>query len=65
MQSMKNTYQLLTVEEVAEFLGIHIMTAYKLLQTKRLPGTHIGGQWRVPRERLIEWIEKKAGKNAS
>lgn len=57
---MKNNYELLTVKEVAKFLDIHIMTAYKLLQTKNLPGTHIGGQWRVPKEQLIAWIEKKA-----
>lgn len=50
--------RLLTVEEVAEHLGMHIMTVYKLLSSGVLPGRKIGNRWRVLKRELDEWIEK-------
>ena len=36
---------LLGLQEAAERLGVHYMTAYRYVRTGRLPATRIGGQW--------------------
>lgn len=37
----------LTLNDVAERLGIHYMTAYKYVRTGKLPATKVGGGWQV------------------
>lgn len=37
----------LTLQEAADLLGVHYMTAYRYVRTGRLPGTRVGAQWRV------------------
>jgi excisionase family DNA binding protein len=39
--------QELTVQQAAEHLGVHYMTAYRYIRTGRLPAQRVGGQWRV------------------
>src|SRR5580704_12070270 len=42
---------LLGLQEVADRLGVHYMTAYRYVRTGRLPATRIGSQWWVdPRD---------------
>lgn len=47
----------LTVDEVAEELQLHRNTVYDLLRTRVIPGIKIGGAWRIPRSRLVEYLE--------
>jgi len=37
----------LTLQEAADLLGVHYMTAYRYVRTGRLPGTRVGAHWRV------------------
>jgi excisionase family DNA binding protein len=39
----------LTLQEVAERLGVHYMTAYRYVRTGRLPAVQERGEWRVAR----------------
>src|ERR1700735_2030066 len=38
---------LLELQEAADRLGVHYMTAYRYVRTGRLPATRIGSQWWV------------------
>lgn len=44
----------LRVGEVAKYLQIHEMTVYKYLREGILPGTKLGGQWVIHKDRLDE-----------
>lgn len=52
----------LTAEEVAEYLRIHPYTVRRLARDGKLPGFKIGGQWRFRKESL-ERIGKKNRSN--
>ena len=56
---------LLTIGEAADILGISISTAKKLAGRGALPGVlpKVGGQWRVNRDVLIEWLDKNAARD--
>lgn len=50
--------ELLTIREVCAILRIGERTVYELCRAGRLPGAiKVGGQWRVHRERLLNWVE--------
>lgn len=38
---------MLTVQQAADQLGVHYMTMYKYVRTGRLPGSRVGGGWRI------------------
>ncbi len=49
--------QIMTLREVAQYLGLHVMTVYKLTREGRVPAAKIGGQWRFKRDVLDDWLE--------
>jgi len=49
----------MTIKDVADYLGIHPMTVYKFAQKGKLPAFKIGSDWRFHRKYLDEWIEKQ------
>jgi excisionase family DNA binding protein len=55
----KQNTQIMTLREVAKYLGLHAMTVYKLTREGRVPAAKIGGQWRFKRDVLDEWLEAK------
>ena len=46
----------LSIEEVAEWLGVDDRTVYRLAQNGSLPGFKVGRQWRFSEEILKDWI---------
>lgn len=42
----------LTVQEAADHLGVHYMTAYKYVRTGKLPATRSGSEWRIREDDL-------------
>ena len=42
----------LTLQEAADLLGVHYMTAYRYVRTGRLAATRINGKWVVARSSL-------------
>lgn len=46
----------LTVRETADQLGISDDVARYLLRKQKLAGFKVGGQWRVPRDAITEFI---------
>ena len=53
---------IMTLREVAKYLGLHVMTVYKLTREGRVPAAKIGGQWRFKRDVLDEWLEAQMRK---
>ncbi|EHY0954113.1 helix-turn-helix domain-containing protein [Vibrio cholerae] len=53
------TDQILTLQEVAEYLKLAEKTAYRLAAEGKLPGFKVGGAWRFKREDLEAWIEEQ------
>lgn len=56
------TDQILTLQEVAEYLKLAEKTAYRLAAEGKLPGFKVGGAWRFKRDDLEAWIEEQKSK---
>lgn len=52
--------QLLTLEQVAEYLNVDKFTVYRLLADKDLPAFKVGNQWRFKRKLLENWLENNS-----
>ena len=50
---------ILTVPEVAEALRIGNTHAYKLLKSRQIQGFKEGKDWKVSKEALIEYVQKR------
>ena len=61
----RHPQQIMTLREVAQYLGLHIMTVYKLTREGRVPAAKIGGQWRFKRDILDEWLEAQMHRNSA
>jgi excisionase family DNA binding protein len=52
--------QLLTLEQVAEYLNVDKFTVYRLLNDKELPAFKVGNQWRFKRKLIENWLAKNS-----
>lgn len=52
-----NGDEILTIEEVAQFLKMKPQTIYKWAQEGQIPGTKLGKEWRFRKRTLDEWID--------
>ena len=59
----RKSSQVMTLQEVARYLNLHVMTMYKLTREGRVPAAKIGGQWRFKRDVLDEWLEAQMNKH--
>jgi excisionase family DNA binding protein len=55
--------QLLTLEQVAEYLNVDKFTVYRLLSDKNLPAFKVGNQWRFKRRLIENWLAKNSNTN--
>jgi len=51
-----------TIKDVAEQLGLHKTTIYRLAKKGELPAFKVGNQWRFDKNILEEWIRNEASK---
>jgi excisionase family DNA binding protein len=51
--------QIMTISEVAKYLGVHNVTVYRLLNNTEIPAFKLHGQWRFKKDLLDEWLVKK------
>jgi len=62
---MNNIYDnlptVLNATQLATALGISRAGAYQLLNTETFPTLRIGKRLLVPKDKLIDWIEKNTG----
>ncbi|MEE1057516.1 MAG: helix-turn-helix domain-containing protein [Acutalibacteraceae bacterium] len=52
---------MLSVKELATVLRVSRTSAYELTKTKGFPSIKIGSRVVIPKEKLIEWIDKNTG----
>jgi excisionase family DNA binding protein len=60
---MAKVKDIMTLKEVAEYLGVHRSTVYKYAQDGSIPSFKIGADWRFSRKHIDSWIEAKVSKN--
>jgi len=54
---MSSTFpEILTLQQAAEMLQISERTIQRMLKTREIPGTQVGGQWRFDREQLLAMV---------
>lgn len=56
--------EILTIQELAEYLKLNEKTAYRLAGEGKLPGFKVGGSWRFKREDIEQWIEEQKHKDS-
>lgn len=54
--------EILTLEEVAEYLKAGKRTVYRLAQKGEIPAFKLGGTWRFRRSELDSWIAESINK---
>ena len=50
---------MLSVTEVAKFLGISRTNAYELIHTKGFPKIQLGKRIVIPKDKLLEWLNSQ------
>jgi len=55
--------KLLSVREVAHFLGVDEATVYRKARAGQLPTVRVGRLWRFPQIRLMRWLGRQAAEN--
>ncbi len=51
---------MLTVDEVAEILGIGKNAAYEIFRSGEMHCFMLKGRWKIPKESVIEYVRSKA-----
>ena len=47
---------LLTTEQVAQYLKVDKFTVYRLVTQKKIPAFKVGNQWRFKRKMIDAWL---------
>ena len=51
--------ELMTIEEVAEYLRMKPQTIYRWAQDKRIPAAKLGKEWRFRRKIIDAWLDEQ------
>ena len=51
------TDQMMTVQELAEYLKMKTVTIYKHAQAGSIPAFKVGSKWRFKKDTIDRWIE--------
>ncbi len=54
---VKHSTQVLTAEEAARYLRLHVKSIYRLVKAGKIPGQKVGGTWRFHAEALEKWLK--------
>ena len=60
-QSLEQLPLALCASDLAKVLGISRAMAYELMHSKSFPSIKIGKRLTVPKDKLIEWMDKQIG----
>ncbi|MCD6584017.1 MAG: helix-turn-helix domain-containing protein [Candidatus Omnitrophica bacterium] len=59
----KTISKLMSVEELAQYLGLKRQTIYNWLHQRKISGIKIGKVWRFDREEILSWLREQKNKN--
>lgn len=51
--------QVMTIDELAEYLQVAKSTLYKLAQDGKVPGQKVGKHWRFRKETIDRWLDQR------
>jgi excisionase family DNA binding protein len=51
--------ELMTLQQVAEYLSCHPTTIYRLLKNRQIPAFKLGFDWRFRRSNIDQWISDR------
>lgn len=51
---------LMTVRDVAKYLGLSERTIYSMIKNEEIPYVKVGGRYRFNREKIEEWLQQKS-----
>jgi len=51
--------EILTVEDVCQYLRIPRSTLYKLARDKTIPAFRVGKHWRFKKDKIEKWLEQE------
>ena len=51
--------ELMTIDEVAQYLRVKKRTVYEWLKTGKIPAIKAVGQWRFKREKIDAWLDSQ------
>jgi excisionase family DNA binding protein len=54
-----SNHEILTLEEVAQYLRLKPQTIYKWAQEKRIPAVKLGKEWRFRRSVIDRWLDEQ------
>jgi excisionase family DNA binding protein len=57
--------EIMTIDEVAEYLKLKLKTAYALVARGDIPGFKVGGSWRFRKSEIDRWIKEQEKRAAS
>jgi excisionase family DNA binding protein len=55
------TSEVMTIDELADYLKVSKSTLYKLAQQGRVPGQKVGKHWRFNKQAIDDWISSSPG----
>lgn len=55
----KNIPEVLTLKECSTLLKVGKNKMLELLHTRQIEGFRIGNRWRIPKESVVEFIERR------
>ncbi|MBK9187702.1 MAG: helix-turn-helix domain-containing protein [Phycisphaerales bacterium] len=55
-----STPDVMTVEQLADYLQISRSTLYKLAQEGKVPGQKVGKHWRFRKDAIDRWLDDKS-----
>lgn len=61
MQMSSEPQQVMTIDELAEYLQVGKSTLYKLAQEGKVPGQKVGKHWRFRKEAIDRWLDDREG----
>ena len=54
---------MLNVQDVSDVLGIGLAHAYEVVRRKDFPSITLGSRIIIPRDKLMEWLERQTADN--
>jgi len=54
---MQRAPAIMTVQELARYLRVHVMTVYRMIQRGDLPAARVGRGWRFRKDQVDRWLE--------
>jgi len=52
--------EVMTIEELAEYLKVSKSSLYKLAQQGKVPGQKVGKHWRFRKATIDQWLDEQA-----